>query len=576
MTSDEIKSGLRQLCDIRRRNDLPSENVEKFIADMEDETVCVPIVGAFSSGKTAAVNTLLGFARKILTEDITPETAIPTEIVYSPDETARVVYADGTVSVVPLDEYVENTRGSLKSENVSSVRLCLDHGFFRSVPRVMLVDMPGFGSGNDAHDRAINDYAEKSMAYIIAFPADDLILRDEIGGFLKELCTFRKPVRVMVTKTDKAPPQEDYEAAWNLLKKNLAKYLDGRDFEPIQTSSKTGNVEALKKYILSVQDDSERLLAEQKFIPFLSREAEFTRAYLVGLRQKNSMSESELKEREALLTEEIASFKKNTAAMAGKFRAETATCAQEIVNDARNALQAGIDGYVAMAMSGDEGGVSQAINSDVRTAVNEGMQKRFVPKAQKYVDGVSKEMEAAGAVLSSFHADGVRDGSDFAVAAGGAVAGAVVGVVGVAGAAAVGAGITGTVVLGTLAIPVVGIVVGVVAAIGAVLASVFGGENKRAEMKANIRRKLQSEVFPNVISQISASVQTAISQKTEEICADIAAQLEDREAVLNKALDDLRTRRAENDEENIRLNTQLTEDIELAANLAPTQPWLRG
>jgi SMC interacting uncharacterized protein involved in chromosome segregation len=95
-------------------------------------------------------------------------------------------------------------------------------------------------------------------------------------------------------------------------------------------------------------------------------------------------------------------------------------------------------------------------------------------------------------------------------------------------------------------------------------------------MKANIRRKLQSEVFPNVISQISASVQTAISQKTEEICADIAAQLEDREAVLNKALDDLRTRHAENDEENSRLDARLSEDIELAASLVPAQPQLRG
>lgn len=53
--------------------------------------VCTPIIGKFSSGKSALINTILGYTRRILKEDITPETAVPAEIVYSDSEDRIIV-----------------------------------------------------------------------------------------------------------------------------------------------------------------------------------------------------------------------------------------------------------------------------------------------------------------------------------------------------------------------------------------------------------------------------------------------------------------------------------------------------
>ena len=49
-------------------SDTLSSEAEKCRADMEFGKVCVPIIGMFSSGKTALVNSVLGLGKKLLKE----------------------------------------------------------------------------------------------------------------------------------------------------------------------------------------------------------------------------------------------------------------------------------------------------------------------------------------------------------------------------------------------------------------------------------------------------------------------------------------------------------------------------
>ena len=46
------------------------DGVERLMQETETAKVCTPIIGKFSSGKSALLNTLLGYSRKILKEDI--------------------------------------------------------------------------------------------------------------------------------------------------------------------------------------------------------------------------------------------------------------------------------------------------------------------------------------------------------------------------------------------------------------------------------------------------------------------------------------------------------------------------
>ena len=68
---DKIVKSLDELRKINSAYSLSNDTIDKLLAETEDAKVCTPIIGKFSSGKSALLNTLLGYSRKILKEDIT-------------------------------------------------------------------------------------------------------------------------------------------------------------------------------------------------------------------------------------------------------------------------------------------------------------------------------------------------------------------------------------------------------------------------------------------------------------------------------------------------------------------------
>ena len=352
---NNIRESLSELQSINQNYGMDCARIKNYLQDMDIELLCIPIIGAFSSGKSAALNTLLGFSGKILVEDITPETAIPTELQYRFDpmseNTVRVTHTDGHDETVTIQQYMADARDNLNASDVSAIRLNLEHAFFQTIPRIMVVDMPGFGSGDDIHDKAINNYAKNSMAYIIAFPADDLTMREGVGDILKELCGLNKPICVMITKMDKAPPAEGFDATLNMLKRGLKKYIGDREIEWLETSAKDGNIDDLKDYLQKMNDESERLLYEQKHLPFLRVEAGKTLAYLRERKEKAALSESELKEQEERLKADMKNLMEKTAGLTQAFRMETELCVEEICGDILRALHGDLDRFVSMAMN---------------------------------------------------------------------------------------------------------------------------------------------------------------------------------------------------------------------------------
>ena len=60
----------------------PNDSLRNLRQEIDAFTVRVPLVGAFSSGKTTLVNALLG--KKIFAVEVNPETALPVELRYAP------------------------------------------------------------------------------------------------------------------------------------------------------------------------------------------------------------------------------------------------------------------------------------------------------------------------------------------------------------------------------------------------------------------------------------------------------------------------------------------------------------
>ena len=84
---------------IAEKYSLNTEDITKALNELPDFRVTAPVIGGFSTGKSSLINAVLG--EKLLSTNITPETAVPTEII-SGNDTATLVSADGSESTMPL------------------------------------------------------------------------------------------------------------------------------------------------------------------------------------------------------------------------------------------------------------------------------------------------------------------------------------------------------------------------------------------------------------------------------------------------------------------------------------------
>ena len=187
------------------------------------------VVGAFSAGKSALLNTFMG-DKEILIEDITPETAIATELVYSDEAFAtRVLLSD------------KEELCSIEDAKIFSTTDCKKYIFHLPVPilkelkNITIVDMPGFSSGIETHNKAIMQYIGEAAGYIFVVAADAGTIGARSEAFLREIQQYSPIIRFVLTKCDKNTESTNNKVAIEV--KSKIKDFIGKDVELLQTAS---------------------------------------------------------------------------------------------------------------------------------------------------------------------------------------------------------------------------------------------------------------------------------------------------------------------------------------------------
>lgn len=525
-----ITDALENMRSIGQKYGRSLNDIDKIEDSMETAKVTTPIIGKFSSGKSTLVNTLLGESEELLKEDITPETAVPTEVVYAmQDERVTVTKNDGSsYDLGSIDDYFDF---EADASTIKSVQLKLRNSFLEEIPSVMLVDMPGFESGYEIHNKAIDNYLPQSMAYIITFPADDMIVRSSVGDILKELSLNDMPLCIVITKYDKAG--DAFEETFDHLKKSLAKYIGDKPVQYCITSSRDSDTRELVDFLKQIQGDSQNLL-EKKFSKEALSIADSLENYLKIQKNSASLTESELNEKEDELEKRISKIDDRYHESTSELRREVSDCEHDIVEDVSNALDENKDSLVAMAMNKQD--IRNKINSVVRYTVTSSLNSRLIPLLEKYLSRVSED-------INSDSLDEVNISYDFDLKE--MKKSTVASVV-----AAIGGSLVGMPVFGVFAAAVIAIVGGIVNA-------VTKNQNKR-----KIEDKLSNEIFPEIIENVETALHQTVSGQIDSIYDTIEDKIEKEKENIQSSIEKVK---AEIDDDNSRkqqLMTQLSEDID--------------
>lgn len=519
---------LENLEGINQHYDLSVERLHAIREEFNSAKVCTPLIGKFSSGKSALLNTLLGYGNKLLSEDIAPATAVPTELEYVDVEPAKpvdVYFKGREPQSCSLQDYREMTLDANSIDRVH-IRLCVST--LAQFPDVQLVDMPGFESGLEVHNRAIDGYLGNSMAYLVVFPVDDMVLRSTIGSILKELCLHEMPLAIVITKCDKEDSDEAFEEKKEALRQSLKRYIGERELRWCPTSSFDGRIESLVRFLREVQAQA-RELRVRRFHAILKPEIENTERYLQSQLNGTSLSESELAVQEDKLREEDAALQKELAELFENFRRKIPQCVSAISGEVRGALHDSEGALVAMVMNKQD--INEQLNSTVRGAVTRGVQEHYLPLVRQYMQGTSDV--------------GIDLGIDMNIYIGGfnldanmMTAKIVAGVV--AGAAAF------------------------VDPLGVILLHIFlkhREKQKREEAKNAIRSELNQRVFPQIIGQVEKGLAAEIDKHAQSVKRVIKAQGDTRRALLEKSMTDLRSRMADEQQKKERAAAQMQADL---------------
>jgi len=176
---------------------LQSDEVTRLQNDIEHTELLVPVIGAFSAGKSSLLNTFLG--ETILSVGLTPETELATELRYSSDPHLLAMRLDGSAERMDVTALATL---KTRAHEFTHLQLYLDNPRLKALPSLVLVDMPGFGSSLSNHNKAIAYYLPRGVHFIVVTSVEDGNITQSMLRQLDDLHTYGRAFTFLLNKTN--------------------------------------------------------------------------------------------------------------------------------------------------------------------------------------------------------------------------------------------------------------------------------------------------------------------------------------------------------------------------------------
>lgn len=515
---DTCVKNIQLIYNLQDKYQLLNNDLKNAVSNLYDFRVITPVVGKFSTGKSSLLNSLLGknqFNKFYLGVDLTPETAVPTEITYDATDKIFIVDNEGHSNEITLVEYLNKTFNAGK---ISKIQLNLNNTFLKSISTVKIVDMPGFDSGVGLHNRAIDEYLPESHAYILTFAATEPVIPESIANFLRELKIYKMPVYIVITKSRSVTESQLEECILNI-KRNAEDYLDLKDVKICCTNAKGRfiEIEPFSEILQEIESDSHAIFVA-KVNDTVQIEAERLANYLRSVIRQTDLTPSELEYKKEECRRNLEEMKARLNKTKQEFSGQVESCINAIQSKVTESLYSSASSLEIALMNNSD--INSKVNSIVRETVLSSMQNEFAPKFRRYVEKINNYIH----LDINTNLDLKVDERNFAVetAIQTAVAGAVKNLV--------------PKVLGAFGLAVSGPVAALIGIAASLFFSSKREESRQDDKRMQIRRKVNSEIIPQITAQVGDSIRqiiyTQIDNVNSQIEADAQQKIQDQEKIL--------------------------------------------
>ena len=369
---------------------LPRDDFKQKIDSLDKFQVVTPVVGKFSAGKSSLLNALLGKNannRWYLGTNLTPETSVPTEICYATVEKVLLFKQTNEITTIDLNEFIGR---KFTVEDVKKVGLFLNQGFLKTVSTVKIVDMPGFDSGIELHNRAIDDYLPQAHSYILAFAATEPVIPESIANFLRELHLHDMPVYIVITKSNSVS-KEQLDLCVKNIKSDAKRYLGIDDVNIVCTNAKGRNIEieGLKNILQDIESASNKLFAQYAG-RIVRQEAGKIVIYLRSIVKQAELMPSELATQEEKYRLQIEHLEKKLARTKEDFSRQVDNSIANVSAQVQQALNNSVNMLTTMLLQRMD--ITYKVNMLVRETVITAVKKDFEPRLQRYIQKVTRDL----------------------------------------------------------------------------------------------------------------------------------------------------------------------------------------
>ena len=479
---------------------------EQAIKKHQQFKLRLPLVGAFSSGKSTLINTLLG--EKLLSVEITPETCLPTEIAYSEVEFIRLMNEDNKVAYLSRSQLKDQDYllSLQQSINAGSVNVWIEIGFPHPVLEqhkdLVLVDMPGWDSGISEHSLAIDNYVQCSGAYCIVIKATDGTIRETTQQALTELKLFNKPVVLIITNSDKVHTDELSNVVENITK-TVSQYLEVSPLTVVTTSARKKRIDGLDEAFTKVVEQSDHIYRNMVLTDFCIL---FDRmeAKLNILLNEDNLTVEQAQTACDEIPEELAELKEQLKELEQQIDAVIPSCVESTKTNLSNNLKSQLNSLASSTING--GDVKSQVTSALRNAYLTAVEQDFKPKVSrqlKSLQGISDIASSNVDIASSFSGS-ESEGGQF-------VFSQVISLV-----------LTKVVTL----IPVLKPYAPVIYALASIFSNKIDKDRQREQEKEEAKQYVLHTLIPQVISQVEPTIQSSFNDMVSNVKKEITLESE--------------------------------------------------